>query len=652
MSDDDTPPAHRPVWQFERESSTRGSSEGEAGELVLWETIQGFVREVVQNLNDEGPVDEERPVEGIIHINEFTGTDLQEFLEALQWSTENAEAEALGEHVELAAERDDVIADFIENVDEEGRLLLVTIEDRNARGLVGELGGDGNFAALVQDTLNNQTDESGSGGSVGVGHMTYRAWSGISTVLFTSVLSEPNPRDDGPRFIGQTKLPTHDGPSTDGVQFEGLGYFGNAQEQSRERFATDDDAFFSWGETGQPASLWESRADTLVDDLGIPRDRDEYGTSITVVGFSRPGETTQPDGTELTEEMANAVSKWFWPAIANGDLTITIDGPDESVDVDARYYEPVVPFVDCFERRRDATESLDRPGDIAVESLSIDIPPLADGTETPVGEADLYVRLADSHSEGPEADLRDKVALIRGSGMVVKYYDQSNVVYGDREFNAVLLAGLARSWGTETTDADRALDDFLKAAEPPAHTDWKSDELTRNLREQYGRGPTARISELKSDITTIIKNLLGSASTDGEQVAAQLADRLGITGRGEPPEPERVVSGDVDLQPDGSSNGWRFEGSVSPVPDDHGPWEVHLELNRVSESGKTLGTVDIENVTSLTGDVEVDDDGPVAILEAPASVGEVHFEGTSVPDSQGETRLDVTGRVATGGEIA
>lgn len=93
----------------------------------------------------------------------------------------------------------------------------------------------------------------------------------------------------------------------------------------------------------------------------------------------------------------------------------------------------------------------------------------------------------------PGDDNRNKVALLRGrSGFVLDYRDIR--ARAERPYFAVLLGGLARG----TSEEDRALEDFLWRAEPPAHDDWSAGRP--ELKGRYDRGATKAFFDLWTEI--------------------------------------------------------------------------------------------------------------------------------------------------------
>ncbi|MCH7551401.1 MAG: ankyrin repeat domain-containing protein, partial [Proteobacteria bacterium] len=87
-----------------------------------------------------------------------------------------------------------------------------------------ELDGDSHFRALCKDTLYSHKQSEGAGGSYGVGKSVLWAFSGLSTVLFNSVLSKDPRGFRSPRLIGRAELPSHG--VSDESWYSGPGWFG------------------------------------------------------------------------------------------------------------------------------------------------------------------------------------------------------------------------------------------------------------------------------------------------------------------------------------------------------------------------------------------------------------------------------------------
>jgi len=184
------------------------------------------------------------------------------------------------------------------------------------------------------------------------------------------------------------------------------------------------------------------------------------------------------------------------------------------------------PFVQAYEERATDSQTLVDAGDVAGLDIPVDLPPRADGTETPDGSVRLSARLA---SPADDDTYLNNVALFRGAGMVVKYYDQSRVAYGDRNFFGVLAAGEGRSKETPS-DSDREIDRFLRFSEPPEHDEWES---TENLREQYQRGFRTALDDMFGTLRDGLRHLISKGS-NGDSLSDNVLNRFPIHGAGTP----------------------------------------------------------------------------------------------------------------------
>lgn len=656
-------------WKFSRSSVDEGRSGGNASEYAFDHDLKDFVRETLQNSNDAG-----QDVEGTTRVNyklrELTGDDLASFLDALQWESETTD-DTLRNHTEAvaSANTDTTLGHvFGEVVDEEdARLLVVTVEDYNTHGLYGPEGGDGPFSALVLDELITQKEGgSGSGGSYGLGKAVLWSWSGLKTVVFSS---NPDPdRVDGnepPRLIARTQLPSHES-SAEAYRYEGRGLFGDVGASSSATAVTsgDGDVVYKWGdEGGRPYSVWGDESAHLSERLGMGRRENEYGTSVSVLGFCEPGGNTQASVDEIAAGIADEASKWFWPAMLQGSLEVTVETDGELFEVEADTCEAARPFIDCVQKRHETREVLEQPGHVGVRTPEFDIQnkassSLSEGEDqmTQSGPIAVYARLADPDDPGP---MSNHVALIRGAGMVVKYYNRNRVVYGGRSFHGVVLAGKARTWtDDEPTTADEDIDDYLKAAEPPRHNDW---EYTKKLKSNYESGSGSTVKNLQRKlITDAIKDLVRQTREEGRLVAGRLANRLNIPdGKGDGGDGDggeggggsQVFSGTSNIEFDAETDRWEFSGFAKIEADDWEAWEVEVELRMKDEENRPVGTVPIESGSfeSETEGVWFDDSGDTVTVRGGSHVDNFSFSGTSASDPfRGETEVNVNGRVFVG----
>ena len=262
-------------WVF---PDLRPRGAGQGGDLTQF-TMEGeletFVREVLQNANDASDSKSGNPVSVEFKIRDLSGERLENFKEAFRWEQWKAQVNAAARGDNQIVQR---IHRFAEQVESEDSLRVLIVEDRHTQGLTGpdedQPGrGSTNYSALVRDSLESNKDQEASGGKFGLGKAVLRIFSGMSTVFFNSVLSEPDPQPNSPRLIGRTRLPQHWRGDT---RHSGQGFFGDT--------AACSDEF------EPPVSLWGTGAQDLAEELQFSREEyDTPGTSIMVVGFRDPG---------------------------------------------------------------------------------------------------------------------------------------------------------------------------------------------------------------------------------------------------------------------------------------------------------------------------------------------------------------------------
>jgi len=613
---------------------------------ALKEDIETFVRETLQNANDAG-LPGERPVEVYFRFVRLSGAELDAFKEAMQW-------EQLLEHLDAASGGDHSLrlTQFIEYIEEEDELVMLIAEDRNTTGLNGtEIEDKSNYTALVRDMQISHKDDT-AGGSHGVGKTTLWAFSGISTVLFTSILSDENDDQESPRVVGRTILPDH---KKNGSLYEGLGWFG-VDEDVDEGSDADE-------ELERPASAWGSDAEDLAEALHLDHyDPDVTGTSAMVLGFSSPLGDIRPDINEVADEFEKVAVKYFWPAISYGQLSIHIDTPDDEepweVSLDAA--PEVKPFIEAFNNQFTPNEELSAPGDVVLDEIEFKPEDKRDGTETEAGDVNLIVRLPQPSDDN---GLVNHVAMFRGAGMVVDYRDMSGAVSGN-DFHAVLAAGEARAWPASPTPADSDIETFLRSAEPAAHENWQS---TPKLKKRYKRGCVSTVEDLKkTKLRDALGHLVTSEDEEGGDFVPSISRHLPLGKRGsdsdgpDPPPAVDVFDWDTDVWFTGDC--WKFEGEIEPEIDEYNEWSATISLTRLGEDNSKANSLSVSTVACGHSDVtcEVDDSSDVAdgVIHCETNAGRVDFEGESeaigttdpLSGLVGKLRLEIEGEVVEGGE--
>jgi len=590
---------------------------------------ESFVREVIQNANDQRLPNDD-PVEVRFRFLSLSGADRSAFLDALGWQSE------LQDRLRTVADDDagrgyDRFLERADDPDEELRLLVV--EDENTTGLTGTWSGDSNYSALVRDELYSSKQDDTAGGSYGLGKSVLWTFSGASTVLFNSHPASVEGDETPPRLVGRSKFPTHE---IDGVTYQGAGWLCDIQR-------TDDGL--------RPASLWGETAEVLAERLQVDRPATS-GTSAMVVGFRDPTQDVRPEIDGLADQFVTAAVKYFWPAIYRGDLKITVETATETREADAWDAPAIRPFVECYADRYDTAASLEHPGDVNGLNIPLNVPPRADGTETPSGPVRLAARLA---SPADDDTYQNHVALFRGAGMVVKYYDQRRIAFGDRSFHAVLASGEARS-DSEVTEADREVDRFLRFAEPPEHNDWES---TENLRERYQRGFRTALDDMFETARDGLRHLISRDQSSGNALSKKVLGRFPIHDDRMRRRSVTVPDPAFDIEStSGFDDGrWTFTGSVEVLEEGFEGWSAEISMRGVGEDGATYEEVPIERVDPSDSNVITEYDDGAARIIADEAVTQVGFRGFSSPVSRngseavvGETQLEIRAEVQTSEE--
>jgi len=591
---------------------------------------EAFVREVLQNANDQG-LSNGDPVEVTFRFVTLTGDKKEVFLDGLGWY------DGLGERMRAVADthKGHRYERVVERVnDPEAELRLLVVEDRNTTGLNGSWDGDSNYAALVRDELYSSKQDDTAGGSYGLGKSVLWTFSGASTVVFNSHLANER-EDNSPRLIARSKFPTHQ-LREDDTTYQGAGWLCNPIE-------TDDGP--------RPKSFWGEHASQLADQLYVERPA-VSGTSAMVVEFQDPTRDERPDVEDLAQEFVDASVKYFWPAIYRGDLEVTVETPEETLAADVESVPAIRPFVEAYEERTTEAQTLVNPGDVAGLDIPVNLPPHADGTETPDGSVRLSARLA---SPADDDSYLNNIALFRGAGMVVKYYDQSRVAYGDRNFFGVIAAGEARPEGIPS-NSDREIDRFLRFAEPPEHDEWES---TENLREQYQRGFRMALDDMFGTLRDGLRHLI-SKGNSGDSLSDNVLNRFPIHGSGNPRSTTSPADPVFEIDSSSRFNGdaWVISGRIKTLPEEFDGWSTDISLTGVGEDGSRYDDIPIDHVEIEQSGVTVSYDDGCVRLVADEHVDELSFFGRSHSDEHadlvhgdvGATQLEVLAELQTSEE--
>jgi hypothetical protein len=604
------------AWIFDPTPASGKRRGGNPSEYAFEGDLETFVREVIQNANDQRQANgdsNDDQIEVELRLFELVGERFEDFKSAIAWPT-------LSPHLNgaRAVDGESLLAQYMQELEETGRMLLLRVEDRNAVGLTGEEFEDrSHFTALCKDDLVSHKQDNSAGGSYGLGKSLLWSFSGLSTVLFCSNLHEDPPGHESPRLIGRSELASHQADTDDNEQwYTGSGWFGR-------RVVVHDRA-------QRAESVWSDGARDLAESLYLSRPS-VSGTSILVTGFRDPTDEVNRPVRDLVSSMHDAAGKFFWPALTRSydELAVEVGSEDEVFEVTPDEVSEIAPFVECYRKLDNATldvEEFRDPGSIIRREIPFEIPERRDGKHHgTTGRVTLIVRLA---SGVEEKDLLDHVAMVRGPGMVVRYWRKSNLSMGARPFHAVLLAGHAHPPEHREPGVDADTENFLRASEPPGHDKWKS---TQALKSAYKRGYATALINLHQKITKVLKSLVVAQPASGKRGPDKLRKRFPLPSVQEPDTPNPPAARPFHFQQfqatfDGER--WHFEGSVH-TDEEHDGWRLQLSLWSVSEEGEQLANIGIEGLSpgSIPRSMQISE--PTAELVFDSTVSELQFSGRS-----------------------
>lgn len=485
------------------ESATKLKSELDDFEVLI--------REVVQNSLDAGLSDDE-PVHVHFRFQELRDESKAEFLAALNGEKYRAEMELAYKYEKYRQDEQrtsrarplqiDENALRVFDPQDETPLRILTISDYHTTGLTGEefdYGEASRFCACCRDTAFSVKGTKRSGGSYGRGKNALWRHASTGLVLFSSELSEPH-QEETSRFIGSGRLPWH------------------ADWETRDRESRKNGVCY-FGSDTNGKSILGHKAQELSRRLLLKREQQQFGTSIGIVGFNPKGvlaekfERENFSHTELMDVIQSAVGTWYWPAILENKLRVFVHYPniDVPVEVNVNTRDDLEPYMlawmVCEEDKK------------LRKVLSIKVPkgPLDEEPEV-TSEFRVGVERLDEEISAEDPPLRspgsERVALVRGFGMVVNYRPVTPKRISRTPYVGVCRAGLA------IPDADRSqnspaerLEVLLSSSEPPAHDRWRPEEIDTNT----WYGAQSRVRDVLRQIQVAVNQLAGDLPQQKEE---------------------------------------------------------------------------------------------------------------------------------------
>lgn len=577
--------------------------------------IDTFVREVLQNSLDQATGNE------IVRVNfgfhEMDGAEKKQFADAI-------ELNQLERHLEGAAGGPGVMGSRLEQTLERlasEPLILLRIDDSGTQGLTGgENEGGKNFNALCRNVLDTAEDRPLRGGSFGLGKAVLWRCSSISTVLFSSQIAAEDPRS-GFRLFGRVELPYH---RTDDKGWNGPGWFGLSQDTAQGVRAVsvwDDQA----AETARKANLFRpAQLDT--------------GTTIGLVGFYEPWEEEPRPILQVAEDIVASASRWFWPSIRTDQqaLQVAVEVFQTGEQVYNRMVElepDVSPFMIAL-TGQDTVPQVSQPGDVAERHLHLKIPARKPSNQDPgTPEVDGEFRLRLRFASGEESPgLQNRVALMRGAGMVIEYKRPARSPAEAIPYHAVLSGGLANG----NSDTDHTMERFLRAAEPPSHNQWMPG--TDRLQAEYRRGARARFQRLWADLDRAVVELCEEQAPATDRGPRRLARLFPIrAGSGEPSGRPQFRTDRLDAHLEGST--WVVSGHILKRGGQDWNWAFNVSLWLDAETGRG------EQIKLVTLEADTDhivQSGDAWEVKVPSSVRSVSFKGQSQAAPLGDEALHRT----------
>jgi len=472
-------------------------------------------------------------------------------------------------------------------------LVCLRISDCGTEGLTGDdWDQEGNFRKLCVQNFSTG-DDTGRGGSFGLGKAVSWMHSRLLTVLFSSQVS--GSKDQGLRLFGRSEIPAHE---LEGEAFLDGAYLGIPGERDG---------------IGVALSAWRSPEECrtlLLERAGLGGS----GTTLLIPAFHEPdreetGELGIRDPEEICKDLTQAAAKWFWPAISWGRLEVQArvfhSGERKARHVSRAEVDGIwAPFL-AASRTAPGGAAAVCPGDST--ALDIGYFPLPrriqpeDRPDLLHNPAETVVRLGVTRVSPTESCLpcRSTIALVRGAGMVVDYVDGNRLndggAYCATAFVGTALQHIPSSATSEGQSAIPAdAEEYFRAAEPVTHDDWLP--TTRRLRESYDwRGSAGRLRGLRSELRQlVIQNLLLAHEPypdEGPQLLARMLNLgQGVTAktglaRGEKPRLQISIDRDA-CSFDAARRGWSLQGELIRLGEGEGSATAGLSFSSLADSGK------------------------------------------------------------------
>lgn len=329
-------------------------------------------------------------------------------------------------------------------------LPVLVISDYNTHGLGGRWDGTGEHDHFGRLVINLGVDDKAdaaqiSGGSFGFGKTVYGKASGIGVVAFYSVF-QPSEASDGvhARFMATGLFKAHE---HEGQKYDGFAFFGSPSSD----------------EPDEASPLVDEEAHNLAAACGLEvRTEHDFGTTILII-----------DCDYDTEAMKTAVELFWWPRLLRNELDVSLVEGETELFPRPKQNAHLRPFIACYQNI--VSDTQDPPKAMVMKSerrIGSSAGPLEPGI--------LSAILLDADNEYSNC-----VALMRGPGMVVKYYPCGS-------------DSLEPCVGVFVADPD--VEKILTFSEPQMHDDWdpNADRLKLKFPEDGERVVRAVVRRIET----------------------------------------------------------------------------------------------------------------------------------------------------------
>ena len=362
----------------------------------------------------------------------------------------------------------------------------------------------------------------------------------MNTVIALSNLKDPGTagksKNDKYRIFGLSiNKEAELGSFDDGLNYmDGSWFFGDISDSPEgEEYPAGDFAKSIWNNLDLAKKL-------LLDSRG-----QSYGTTIQIPMLDIQEAKNNEELELYAEKLISEISIWCWPAIVSKKLSFKVkwaeisSGDLSNVNFKVKEVDPneepkCSEFVKLFNLRNnlDVVETRYKPSEEyfrlgkAEKRLEYSIPdknnPKRNKNKQFIKtEPELLISRPVIESEEERIKLKDfinRVALIRNSGIVVKY-EKVEPGKDAVTFFGILLTGTSST----NTQTDIITDEFLRATENPAHNDWATDPDQNKLetyfdvsKDKVEVGRRKLTQTLKDPIISTIQKFFKSTKDDSE----------------------------------------------------------------------------------------------------------------------------------------